>query len=139
MALAMGWEGPCWRPLLMGGISCQQGHGQLLHVQLSARGWELLLAPHPSCSTCSVEPLLRSGTKDRKYRSCWSKAPATLGTECRRNSQRIPEGLMQASCFHYRVIQEWIFNVCEQQMVLNPSAVKPLLAGVGCVLPCSWL
>lgn len=31
----------------MGRIQCQQGHGQLLHVQLSARAWELLLAPQP--------------------------------------------------------------------------------------------
>lgn len=29
------------------GILCQQGHGQLLHLQLNARGWELLLAPQP--------------------------------------------------------------------------------------------
>lgn len=47
VALAVGWEGPCWRALLLGRISCQQGHGQLLPLQLSARGWELLWAPHP--------------------------------------------------------------------------------------------
>lgn len=97
----------------------------------------------PSCSTCSIEPLLTSDTEDRKYSSGWSEAPTTPGTECRRNSQRTPEGSVQASCFYYRVIQDWIFNVCEQLMVLSPSALNPgrnlLLAVVGCVLPCSWL
>lgn len=97
----------------------------------------------PSCSTCSAEPLLRSGIKDRKYSSGWSKAPTTPGTECRRNSQRTPEGLVQGSCFYYRVIQDWIFNVCEQQMVLTPSIVEPCQetapSVVGCVLPYSWL
>lgn len=69
------------------------------------------LGAAPGTTPCPVEPLLRSGTKDRKYSSGWSKAPTTPGTECRRNSQRIPEGIVQASCFYYRVSQEGIFNV----------------------------
>ena len=119
------------------GLRCLCGHG----LETPAHGEHLV----PAISACAAQGLgaavgttpqllhlllepLRSGTKDRKHSSGWSKDPTTPGTECtecRRNSQRTPESLVQASCCCcYRVIQEWIFNVCEQQMVLSTSVVK---------------
>lgn len=121
------------------GLRCLCGHG----LETTAHGEHLVPATSACAAQCQglgaavgttpqllqllLEPLLRSGTKDRKHSSGCSKDPTTPGTECtecRRNSQRTPENLVQASCCCYRVIQEWIFNVCEQQMVLSTSVVK---------------
>lgn len=92
----------------------------------------------PCCSTYSLEPLLRRGTKDRKYSSGQSKAP-TLQVLSVGGTLK---GLQRASCRPVVFITGWSksgFLMCVSSICSKTLAVKPLLAVVGCVLPCFWL